>query len=690
MVTGRAFRETIEKLTNNDRLRTANPIQAERYLASKLSGKARSRVAQAFRLSAAALGDEPEEWPTQLMARLQTDQAPALQRILRSVIESRDGCWLKPIRSPLIAAGGAILEIIDVSAPFEDSAALIWSHDGKTVTAFCRTSFRTWDMKAGREVRRLDIPIQWGRAAISDPPRRAVIMAEQRQLLLVDLKTEATNVILDEPAIERVAISADGWWAVATSVPPDWDYGEHEWVGPRIFRLFDLRRRLLVRTWQSHRALVTDLALSADGKFLATVSRDQTARMFDLRTGKTVGCWRSARQLDAVAITPNGRRLAYISPGGVLTVRRQDGKILGRFADCDAEPGCLRLSSIGSNVVMASGEYTSVVDFKKSKRLGPFPGTQPYLSSLAIDRRGRRAITGELGRQLVQWDITKAGKVNIEGAWITGIWAGGEKALVHGHGVSQWDLSTGESNAVLRRGNYTVACAPSAGIWTVARWGHAGGGRIRIGKWGRKQTAPFFQLKDLAPSFQVPSVQISRNGERLVAIIHPQGCQVVNLADQRIVWRREELGLGVRPFLAPSGRYLLLCSLLGWLEIIDLETKETVERSVSPTHVGPILFTPDGESVLLQQGEDTVVLNWRENSLRTLFSGTPSSISEDGHWLVTESKGRKLNLWKLPEERRIATFTLDVPVLHTALSPDGRYLIAGDQLGGVHILQRQG
>jgi WD40 repeat protein len=672
----------------NDRLRTADPAQAERFLASSLSGKAKPRIAQAFRLSAAALAGEPEEWPAQLVARLQTDQAPTIQRILRSVIDSRDGCWLRPIRSPLIAAGGAIVEIFDVSAPFEDSGALIWSRDGKTVTAFCRTSFRTWDMKAGREVRRLDVPIQWGRAAISDPPRRAVIMAEQRQLLLVDLKTAATNVIFDEPVIERVAISTDGWWAVATSVPPDWDYGEHEWAGPRIFRLFDLRRRRLVRTWQSHLALVTDLALSADGRFLATVSRDQTARMFDLGTGKTVGCWRSARQLDAVAITPNGRRLAYISPGGVLTVRRQDGKILGRFADCDAEPGCLRLSSIGSNVVMASGEYASVVDFKKSKRFGPFPGTQPNLSSLAIDRRGRRAITGELGRQLVHWDLTKAVNLNTEGSRISGIWAGGEKALVHGDGVSEWDLSTGESSAFLPRGNYTVACAPSAAIWAVARWRHAGGGRIRIGKWGHKQTVPFFQLKDLSPSFQVPSVQISRNGERLVAILHPQGCLVLNLSDQRTVWHRE-LGLGVRPYLAPSGRYLVLCSIPGSLEIIDLETKETVERSLSPTYVGPVLFTPDDESVLLQQGDSTALLNWRTNSLRT-FPGTPSSISEDGQWLVTESEGRKLSLWALPDERRVATFTLDVPVLHTALSPDGRYLIAGDQSGGVHILQREG
>jgi hypothetical protein len=75
--------------------------------------------------------------------------------------------------------------------------------------------------------------------------------------------------------------------------------------------------------------------------------------------------------------------------------------------------------------------------------------------------------------------------------------------------------------------------------------------------------------------------------------------------------------------------------------------------------------------------------------LRALFEGIPSSISDDGRWMVTESHTRKMILWMLPEERRMATFTLDAPVLHTGLSCDGRYLIAGDQDGAVHILERR-
>jgi hypothetical protein len=65
-------------------------------------------------------------------------------------------------------------------------------------------------------------------------------------------------------------------------------------------------------------------------------------------------------------------------------------------------------------------------------------------------------------------------------------------------------------------------------------------------------------------------------------------------------------------------------------------------------------------------------------------------MSEDGRWILTTSNQRKLILWSLPQANRVATFTLDVPVLHAALSSGGEYLTAGDQNGNVHILRRRG
>ena len=125
--------------------------------------------------------------------------------------------------SSLIPAGGPVVEIVNARAPYDHGRGLVWSKDRNLVTSFRDVSFRTWDLSLGQEIRRLDLPIQWGRAAISDPPSTAVVMVSQRQLLLVNLESATAEVIFDEHAIEWVAISADGAWAVTTGVPPDWD-----------------------------------------------------------------------------------------------------------------------------------------------------------------------------------------------------------------------------------------------------------------------------------------------------------------------------------------------------------------------------------------------------------------------------------------------------------------------------------
>jgi WD40 repeat protein len=538
-------------------------------------------------------------------------------------------------------------------------------------------------------VRRLELPIEWGRAAISEPPRRAVVVAAQCQLLLVNLETETANVIFSGLVIESVAISADGAWAVTTAVPPDWDYFEHDWNGPRTFRLFDLKRRSCVRTWKAHRAVITDLALNADGRFLATASRDQTAQLFDLHKGSTLGSWRCAREVEAVALTPAGHRVAYVSRGGVLTVRRRSGIIVGRFAHCGAEPGCVALSEDGCKVVMGIGGDVSVVDLKKAKRHGPFSGPQPYLTSLVIDGEASHAITGEMGPQLVLWDLTRPHKAESAGQRISGIWASSGKALVHQDSLSLWDLSTGECVQIRPPGNFEVVPAPTAGVWALTKWSATGGGRIRIGKWGRRQTTLFIQSRDLTRGM-ITSMQLSRNGERLLTLVHRMGCRILNLPDSGTVWQQKEMGLGVRPFLSPSGRYVLLCCLDGKTEIVDLDTQEVIQHLQLQPNTGRVLFGADDNCIFIEQGSDTVLFNWRTGSSHVLCSGGPSSVSDDARWLITESNTRKLGLWILPEERRVATFTLDAPVLHTALSPDGRFLIAGDVNGGVHILQRQG
>jgi hypothetical protein len=109
-----------------------------------------------------------------------------------------------------------------------------------------------------------------------------------------------------------------------------------------------------------------------------------------------------------------------------------------------------------------------------------------------IDDHANHAITGEMGDQLVLWDLTKLKRAESPGDWTTGIWASSDKALVHQDAISLWDFFSGKRTEFHPGHHCEVAAAPSAEVWAIARWSSNGGGRIRVGKWGRKQTSPSF------------------------------------------------------------------------------------------------------------------------------------------------------------------------------------------------------
>ena len=604
--------------------------------------------------------------------------------MLKRIETSQPGRWLKPIRSALIAAGGPIQGSIEVDTPCEHSASVILNMRRRRVTCFLRTAFRTMELE-GSEKGRIELPIEWGMAAISNPPRHAVVVASQRALLLVDLRKSTAELLFDEPVFERVAISADGRWAVTSSVPPHWDYLEHEWNGPRVLRLFDLRKKRCVRTWQAHEGRINDLALSGDGRFLVTGSYDRTAGLFDLVSGTQLGTWRSGSRLHAVAITPGAERFAYGSDGAVVTIRRRDGKLVGRFSRCRPEFGCLSLSRDGRTAVSANQGWITVLDVGRSRRTQTFPSVQPDLMSLAIDPTARYAITGELGRRLVLWDLTRAPEPNGSQSSINGIWAGDNTAIVASEGIQEWCLSTGGCREVFPPGSYQVACAPLAGVWAMSKWSVGRGGRIRIGRWGKKlKGGTLWQGNDL-----ITSLSISNNGERLAAVGRKR-CFVLNVADRETLW--EGAGTWLRPFspfLSPSGRHLALPSINGFLDVVDLETKATSRSSLPHSGTYARFFLPGSGRVVLRQGFETALLDWKANTVAPLLSGGPLCVGADGKWILTETNLRKLTLWMLPEVTHVSTYTLDAPVSEAALSADGHFVVAGDGSGGVHILERK-
>ncbi len=178
-----------------------------------------------------------------------------------------------------------------------------------------RSVLRVWRVPEGRELRILAEDRSAVRAvAISPDGKRVAANARDvrrfvHYIVLRDISTGREVARLEEQRLSpvRLLFSPDGRWLLA--------------AGSRRLHIWDVAAgRLAHQDNAAHKKAITDMTISRDGKRAATVSTDDTARIWDPATGKRL------REIEAdqdglysVAFSPSGRTL--VTGGGDNTTK---------------------------------------------------------------------------------------------------------------------------------------------------------------------------------------------------------------------------------------------------------------------------------------------------------------------------------------------------------------------------------
>jgi ferric-dicitrate binding protein FerR (iron transport regulator) len=173
--------------------------------------------------------------------------------------------------------------------------------------------------------------------------------------------------------------------------------------------LWDARTGQELGRLLGHPHAIRCLALSADGRLLATGARDGLLKLWDVETRKELVAWEGhLRDVTSVAFSPESHLLA--SGGRDRTVRLWDARTGELKAILEGHTGDVRALAFVPGkpwLVSAGGEnLVRLWDIPSERELRNFKGNHKGgVSSLAIDHAGRLLATGGRDRKVMLWDI---------------------------------------------------------------------------------------------------------------------------------------------------------------------------------------------------------------------------------------------------------------------------------------------
>jgi WD40 repeat protein len=286
--------------------------------------------------------------------------------------------------------------------------AVAYSPDGRHVVSGSRDqTAKIWDTDTGRATLCYQKHAQPVRGVAFSPDGKAVASVSLKELGGAAGDAVLWNALTGEEILRlgearsctSVAFSPDGKH-LATS---------KSFRGIRAVQLWDLDTAKVSRSFEVHTGLVTSLVFTPNGKYLVTSNLDQTVTIWDVDTGKETSVLHDEAGVLAVAISPDGRRIAVGSEDRTMKLWEPPGNEVlslspgGRINNVVFSPDGRWIAAASSN------RYVTVRDAQTGKELMEFKGGRdlrvawsPDGRNLGVDQCGRfvNPLTGKSGRSL--------------------------------------------------------------------------------------------------------------------------------------------------------------------------------------------------------------------------------------------------------------------------------------------------
>ncbi|HJQ26435.1 MAG TPA: protein kinase [Blastocatellia bacterium] len=435
-----------------------------------------------------------------------------------------------------------------------------------------------------------------------------------------------------------------------------------------------------------HEQWVFAVAFSPDGKRLATASGDHTAKLWDVETGAEVFTLVGHTQrVNAVVFSPDGKRLFTASHDATVKIwDSATGREIGSLKKGLDHIVSLALSPDGRRLAVTYRDQVNLWDATTGTELASFKGHTDQINSVKFSPDGKWLVTASSDKTARLWDAA-SGKALAEfkghASWVDCVAFSRDGKTIATSGndrtIKLWDVASGQELGSLR-----------GHLRPVESLVFSANG-LRLVSASHDHTVKVWDISNLKEPFIIESGEplggYSQVGQVVVGISNHELklWDVASGQERRIPRQPPKLGQNLA--LSPDGQRLVMRDSIGSLIVIDPGSGEMLGRLIDydqRTHATS--FSPDGRWIAAGFEDGTVKL-WDATTYQEVagFKAQEHRVrclafSPDGQRLAVGGESHEITIWDVASVREITRLAGHSDAINSlAFSTDGRLLASG-------------
>lgn len=504
-------------------------------------------------------------------------------------------------------------------------------------------------------------------------------------------------------SVQDADFAPDGSWIVSTSQD-----------GTLI--VWDVATGKLLQHWgldgKGHQGQALSVEVSADGKLVLSAGEDGSLILWSVEDGTVVRHFvRHTGTVFSATISPDGlTALSGAEDGLLIWWDLATGKALRVITAHTAPIYSVAFTPDGMGAVAGAfrpDNRASLWNLQTGELLQEFVGHPNGLLSVAVSPDGRQLLTSGVDTSIRLWDLATGRELQKllghEGLAPSVTFNHNGRLMLSGSfdlTVRLWTIVHGANVGRLR----LAGDGPSiVNVSADGEWVAVGGNRGTIGVWNRtEQTWQWVAAaSEEGHTDRVSSISFSPDGRQLLSSSFDKKVLLWDVPTGEVL--ESYLGHSEAVFevvFSPDGKLAASGSgdsqVVVWqMEGVPASQAEKYRLTAHAGIIRSLAFSPDGQWLLSGAGDRQIIL-WEMstgNEVRR-FVGHQSDVvsldfNADGTLIFSGSGDRTVRWWDVQTGQEQGRFTLAGVANSVALTPDGRFVVAGSNDGQITVFDME-